>query len=209
MSTGKKFSYPLLFGLLAFTWQSWGLEPLDHRPIGELAAALKSSGQERIAQGVQGVLAKDAKTGELFTARSLLMLTTNKQTGDWTISVVHDKILGSTALIGKNLQRVSGNEIPRLPTFNRQDAEKIIARFEGWGPAYYPDEMERYAKEGFQRVFTGQFSVTTEPEFRTVMSPVFIDVIIRPSDAGFAVLVVDKSGACAKIAAGGQFSEKR
>jgi len=208
MSNGRKLTYPLIFGLLTLGWQAWGVEPIDHQPLDELIAALKSDGHERIAQGVKSVISKDATTGELFTARAPLMLTLNKQTGAWTISVFHDKVSGSTLLIGNSLRRVGPGDGLTLPTFDRQKANAAISKLNGLGPAYYPDEIRRYANDGFQRAFSGQIDITTHPAFRQAMNPVFADVIVRRSDGEFVVLVVDEYGACAKIAFGGTFSEK-
>lgn len=208
MSNRAKITYALVFGLCALTCQAWGLEPVDHKPIADLAAALKSNGQVRIAQGLKDVITKDANTGELFTARSILMLTENKAADEWTVSVIHDKVFGSTLIIGNNLRRVQNGETAALPTFDRQKAAAILPNLEGWGPAYYPDEMKRYAGIGFQRLFTGQFVMTTNKLFGQAMNPAFVDIMYNPNDGGFAVLVVDQYGACAKIAFGSAFSEK-
>lgn len=140
--TGKRI-YPLLFGLLAFAWQAWGLEPIDHRPIPELAAALKNSGYERIAQGYQLVVAPGAEIGDWTTEKVLFILSTNKQTGEWAISVVHDNSVGSTLLIGKNLQRVPGEQ--------REDGYRALFRGEivftansalEMADAYYQQEVD-------------------------------------------------------------------
>lgn len=204
---GGKISYTLVLGLLALTGQAWAINLIDHKPIPELIAALKAGGHERIAQGSQDIVARDTSNGELFTARSPLMLTTNKQTGEWTISVFNNKEVGSVLMIGMNLQRVSG-EAPSLPTFDRQKAAQIMLRFDGWGPCYYPDEISRLTKEGFRRMFTGIIATIAEPLFREAMRPAFFDVVFREKDACFSIFVVDPSGACAKLAIGGAFSDK-
>ena len=187
------------------------IEPIDHRPTAELVAAIKAAGQERIAQGLQGILAKDGKTGELFTARSPLMVTTNKTTAEWTVSVINDKVVGTTLLIGTGLQRTTPDEIPALPTFDRTKAEPVIAalKAKGYGASYYPDERQRLAKDyGHDRIFTGQVTLTTDREINGAMKPVFADVLVMRGNGEFCVLVVDQSGACATIAFGGTFSEK-
>jgi hypothetical protein len=209
MSTGKNLIYPLLFALAGCTHRAQAIEPVRHVPIAELSNTLKGNGQERIAQGVEDVLAKDTTTGKPFTARSPLLLTANSQTGEWTVSVVNDKVYGSILLTGTDLQRISSDQMSNLSTFDRQKAAQVIARLYGWGPAYYSDEIKRYQSEGFHRAFTGRFSATSEPIFEKAMQPAFVDVLVSPqNDAGFAVLVVDQSGACAKIAFGSLFSEK-
>ena len=93
-------------------------------------------------------------------------------------------------------------------TFDRQRAGEIISRIEGWGAAYYPDQMELYARKGIHRLYTGEFSATTVPIFARTMSPVFVDIVVNSNDNGFAVLVVDQYGACAQAAIGFTFSEK-
>ena len=108
MTTGRKLNYALILGLLVLVGPAWAVDLIDHKPIAELVTALKNGGQERVAQGVQVVLAKDAHTGELFTTRALLFVTVNQRTGEWTVSIVHDKVVGSTVVIARNFQRVTG-----------------------------------------------------------------------------------------------------
>jgi hypothetical protein len=205
---GVKRSYTLVFSLLALVDTGWAIDLIDHKPIPELVAALKAAGHERIAQGSQDIVAKDTSTGEIFTARAPLMLTTNKQTGEWTISVFNTKETGSVLLIGTRLQHLTFGAVSALPTFDRQKAGQVISKFDGWGPGYYPDEIARYSTLGFHRIFTGQITAIAEPLFRNAMKPVFFDVIFCEKDAGFSVLVVDQSGACAKLAFGSAFSDK-
>ena len=283
MTTGRKLSYALAFGFLILVNPARALDLLDHQPIATLAAALKSSGQVRIAQGMQDILASDTN-GQLVPAASLLFLTTEKDTAKWTISVLHDKIVGSTLLIGNSLQKISTTEVPSLPTFNRQKA--------GLAAAYYPDEVQRLGKDGFKRLFTGRVTFmlnsalaiasayrqheidankvtltidrkpteisqgdlrrimtervkslevqrqqlesnngdaaeitritnlvkqyqsstpagaeATTPDLST-MKPVFADVLVDPN-ANFHVLVVDQYGACAEMASGASFGDRR
>ncbi len=206
---GAKLSYALVFGILALACRAWALDPVDHQPSADLVAALKKAGQVRIAQGLAVILAKDAHTGELFTTRWPTMLTTNAQTGEWTVSVLNDKIVGSTLLIGTNLKRVSGGDVPALATFDRQKASDAIAKLKDAGGAYYPDEVTRIQGMGYYRLFTGTFGVTTDPFFKQMKAPAFVDVMINPQDnAGFVILVVDQNGACAKIVSGNTFAEK-
>ncbi len=150
MSTGKKLTYPLLLGLLAFTGQTWGLEPVERIPIADFVAVLKSAGHERIAQGMVGVLSKDVTTGKLTMIQSPLMVTTNKQTGDWSVSMFHDKITGGTLLTGHNLHS-SSTEVPNQPTFNRQ---KIAP------DPFYPEEVESLKGLGYRSLYRGQIKST-------------------------------------------------
>lgn len=204
---GKLLTYALLLGGLALARPAPGLDLIDHKPHAELIAALKASGHVRIAQGSQGIVARDTSNGELFTTRSPLMLTTNKQTGEWTVSVFNNKEVGSVRMLGTKLQRVSGEPV-MLPTFDRRKAVPIMAKFDGYGPCYYPDEAARLSREGFRRIFTGTIATIAEPIFRDAMQPVFFEIVVRDSDAWFAVFVVDSTGACAKLAMGDAFSDK-
>ena len=85
----------MAIGLSALPWQARGLEPVDHRPIAELRYALSKqrAGAHRAGHAV-------AKT-----------CASTQQTGEWTVSVVHDKADGST--LGKNLLPIIA---PRAPT---------------------------------------------------------------------------------------------
>jgi hypothetical protein len=101
-------------------------------------------------------LAKDDATGQLVPVVSPLMLTTNKDTQEWTISVLNDKIVGSTALIGTAIQQVSSDQPQALPTFDRTKAKEVLAKVNARGSGYYPDEVQRLAKNsGCKRLFTG------------------------------------------------------
>jgi len=161
MMNAGKLTYALVLSLLALDGQAWALDPVDHQPIADLRTALKSSGQVRIAQGGQNILARDDNTGELVPATSLLMLTTNKGTGDWTISILHTKIIGSTALIGTGLQQISSDAPQSLPTFDRNKAAGIVAAMNARGTGYYPDEVQRLAKEsGCKRLYSGSITFT-------------------------------------------------
>jgi hypothetical protein len=155
MTNGRKFRYALILGMFAATGSAWALDPVDHQPIAALVATLKGSGQVRIAQGMQDILASDSN-GQLAPAASPLMLTTDTNTGAWTISVLDSKIVGSTVLIGTNLEKVSSDAMPALPTFDRAKAQEITTAMNARGTGYYPDEIERLTKEaGCKRLFTG------------------------------------------------------
>ncbi|GEM_PF-4469771 len=161
MTTGRKLSYALALGIiavagLALTKRASGLAPIDHQPIATLREALKSSGQKRIAQGMQDVLAVDDK-GQYVPAGAPLMLTTNTASNAWTVSVLDDKAEGSTVLIGNDLQKVSSDEIPSLPTFDAEKAKATLDAVNALGSGYYSDKIQELEKEeGCKRAFTGK-----------------------------------------------------
>ncbi len=161
---------PVYFSALVFTaGQSLGVEPIDHRPIPELAQELKESGHQRIAQGLQKIIVKDSESGELHTAVSPLMLTVNKQSGEWTISVFNDQHVGSTLLIGNGWQRALSNTVLRLPSFDRTKSQETISKLEGIPATYYPDEIQRLVGEsGYQRMFTGTVGCVLDSAFEMV-----------------------------------------
>ena len=118
MNAGK-LTYALVLGFIGLMPMAWAIDPIDHQPIANLAAALKNAGQVRIAQGIADVLSRDTETGTAFIAKVPLMLTTDSKTGAWTVSVLNDKIVGSTLLIGESLQRPASTNVVALPTFDR------------------------------------------------------------------------------------------
>lgn len=206
MNAGK-LTYALVLGFFALMPSAWAIDPIDHQPIADLAAALKNAGQVRIAQGLANVPSRDIDTGKIFLAKAPLMLTTDSKTGAWTISVLHDKLVGSTLLIGDNLQRLDSADPAMLQTFDRSKAEQIMPRLKGFAPTYYPDEVKRIVTQfGFRRLFTGQVTATTESVFRDAMQPAIADVLVIPSTGEFMVLVSDQYGACGEIIFGGTFS---
>ncbi len=145
MKTRGILTYALSFWLLALACQA-APEPVDHKPISDLAATFKNIGQVRIAQGMQDTFAKDTETDALSAGQALLMLTSNKQTGEWTITVLHDKQVGSTLLTGTGLRQLSTADAA-LPAFDRGQAEAIIHQ-KGSGRVYYADEIQRLATAG-------------------------------------------------------------
>ena len=209
MTAPKKAIYPLIFSILALSGSVFGVEALYKQTIAKLSAELKKGGQKRIAQGIQSVVAKDPDTGEVFNAKAPLMLTTNKETGAWTISVLHDKIVGSTLLIGNELRRPQKGEIPHLKSFNRKVAEAVIPTLKSYDPAFYPDEIARLIRKySYRRVFTGKIKLTTHDKLKTLSKLVFADILVEPKHKDFIVLIVDKNGICFKITFGGHFAEK-
>jgi hypothetical protein len=207
MNAGK-LTYALVLGFIALMPMAWAIDPIDHQPIADLAAALKNAGQVRIAQGIADVISRDTETGKVFDAKTPLMLTTESKTGAWTISVLHDKVVGSTLLIGSNLQQLQSQDAASLPTFDRSKAQQALAGLTGYDPAYYPDEVKRLVTSfGFRRIFTGQITLTTEPHFKAAMTPVFADILVIPATEEFIVLVTDQYGACGEIAFGNTFSK--
>lgn len=211
MTTPRHTLYPLIFCLMGLLLDAHGIESVARQPIADLSAAIRQAGHERIAQGVQDVIAKDSKTGKVFNAKAPLMLTTNRSTGEWTISVLHDKVVGSTLLIGTGLKRPADGEVLRLKSFNRKAAERVMAACKGRNdPAYYPDEIARLQSEfGYKRVFTGKVSATTHPFFSEIKeADYFCDVLVKPGVGHFKILITDQSGACFKIAFGRGFEVK-
>lgn len=110
MTGTKKRIYPQLFALLTCLGAAWGFEPVDSMPISDFVAALKNAGHERIAQGYQSVPLPGRQIGTWSSTNAPFMLTTNKQNGDWTISIFHDQDKGGTLLTGRNLQRLPSGQ---------------------------------------------------------------------------------------------------
>jgi hypothetical protein len=161
-----KITYALAFGLYALAMPGWGLDPVDHQPVATLAAALKTGGQVRIAQGLAQPAMQEAKTGQV-SPQLMLMLSNNKQTGQWAISVIQDKAIGSTILTGDGLQQISRENPAAAPAFDRQKANFILARRKGLKPDYYPDEIQRLTASGYQRLFTGKVKFTMNSALAT------------------------------------------
>ncbi len=173
-----KQSFALAFVIFALTGcRAGALDPVDHRPIQDFVNALKSSGQVRIAQGSQDIVATDPGTGQVFAAKSPLMVTTKKETNDWTVSVFHTKIVGSTLLIGTDLQKPTSAEGAALPTFDRKAAEEMIAKMKTNGCGYYPDVVQQLAKSGYKRIFNGKvtFMLNAAPEIAAAQRQQEID----------------------------------
>lgn len=203
----RTLTYALILGFIATAPLARAIDPIDHQPIPDLVAALKNNGQARIAQGSEDIIAKDTQTGELFTTRSILILTRNNETNEWTISVIHDKVFGSTMLIGANLKKVSEGNAINLPTFDRVKAVAAAPMLKGWNATYYPEEVQRLKKLGLSRLFTGQINVTVEQGLKGAMTPAFADILLAPN-SDFVVLVADQYGTCVTFAGGTLFSEK-
>ena len=122
--------------------------------------------------------------------------------------MLHDKIVGSTLLIGDNLQRPTPDDIPALPTFDRSRAELATHVIKGFDPTFYPDEIKRLGQLGFVRMYTGQVTLTTEPHFKSGLQHCFADIVVIPKTGEFMVLVTDQQGVCLKFSFGHSFSEK-
>ncbi|MFD2257694.1 hypothetical protein ACFSSA_13505 [Luteolibacter algae] len=210
MTTLLNSAYPLIFCLLAFVSNSLAVQPIDHRPIGELSAAIKKAGHTRIAQGIRYVVTKDRKTGEVSKTDNVLMLTTNKKTGEWTVSVLHGDTRGSTLLIGSGLERPRAGETHHRKSYSREASNRVIKATKGEVfSAYYPDEIKRILKLGWKRSFAGSVRHVNHPLFKENETAKYhCDILVEPKGGRFVVLITDISGTCFKIALGKEFSAK-
>jgi hypothetical protein len=204
MTTLLNTAYPLLFCLLAFTLNALAIEPIDRQPIAELSAAIKKDGHTRIAQGIRYVVTKDPKTGEVSKADNALMLTTNKETGEWTVSVFHGDTKGSTLLIGSGLERPRAGETHHRKSFSREASKRAVEATKGKEfAAYYPDEVKRILKLGWKRRFAGNVRHVNHPLFRdNKTAEYYCDILVEPKGGRFVVLITDISWTCFKISYG-------
>ncbi len=156
----KKIGYSLViaalaFGGLAALGGASGIEPVDRKPHAELIAALKSGGQERIAQGMQTLFDADPASGKLSPRTSPLMVTLRKSDREWTLSALDDEKLGSTLLIGSGFQEGADRSPRSMTSFDRAKASAVIQRLKACGAAYYPDTAQGIIKAGFERRYSG------------------------------------------------------
>lgn len=200
-------TYALVFALslAGCKARASAIEPIDHKPVATLAAALKAAGHKRIAQGMDIIVAKDKGSGELFSARSPIFVTTKTGTDEWTLSVAHDKEVGSILLTGIGFQRLQDAKPGTLPSFEKAKAQPVIAKL-GARATYYPDEIARVAAMGYKRLFTGKVSTVGVPDLKSAMKPAFFDLLTK-DDGSFVALLIDETGACKNMAAGEEFGE--
>lgn len=204
-----KTTYPLIFSLLLVACTAEPIEPIDRQPISKLSAAIKKAGHERIAQGVGNVVTKDSGTGEVFNAKTPLMVTSNPDSGEWTVSVLHDQQIGSTLLIGNALKRPDKDEVVELESFDRKVLRSVVPAFKGaYGAAYYTQKINRLERQGYEREFSGTLLRVVHPFFNDKgIDWVFADILVNRKNDDFIVLAVDKRGVCFSVAFGGQFAE--
>lgn len=163
-TTSALSTWALAFILLAPACHAQSMNPLEHKPLAELVAALKASGHERIAQGTQNVWQQSPQANSAAKAGLPFALTMNKATAAWTVIVFHDDTEGSTLLVGDKLRSVPENEA--LPAFDRDKAQETIGKLSRYGATYYPDHVKNLTEQfGLRRVFSGEVAAMTAPAY--------------------------------------------